>query len=171
VSGRHKQVLGKLGNHPNIVTVLERWEECGTAFMTSRYLPGGSLSGLIAGYRERRTSLPAEDILRIATEIARGLVHVHEQRILYRDLQPRNALFDAPERDFEVGSHSPTGRVRDGRRPSESALRAESGGGGQAVRTLDERHEPDGNVARRCRASQTFWGPYGGPWGVFRSRP
>ena len=35
--------------------------------------------------------------MRIATEIAQGLSYIHGRRILYRDLQPRNVLFD--ERD------------------------------------------------------------------------
>ena len=94
VSSWEARVLGKLGDHRNIGTVLDRWEDGGAAFMVSRYLPGGSLSDLIAALRGRGMTLPAEEILRLATDIARGLAHIHERRILYRDLQPHNVLFD-----------------------------------------------------------------------------
>jgi serine/threonine protein kinase len=62
--------------------------------MVSHYLPGGNLTDLIAGYRERGGTLPPDEILRIATEIAAGLTHIHGRRIRYRDVQPRNVLFD-----------------------------------------------------------------------------
>ncbi len=94
VSAWEAQVLGNLGDHRNLGDVLDHWEEDGAAFMVSRYLSGGSLSDLIAGHRDGETTLSAGEILRIATEIARGLAHIHEHRIVYRDLQPQNVLFD-----------------------------------------------------------------------------
>jgi serine/threonine protein kinase len=97
VSARETLVLGQLGDHPNIVSVLERWGDAKTAFMSSRYLSGGSLRDRIANSKDAGKELPVESILRIATEIAQGLSYIHEHRILYRDLQPRNVLFD--ERD------------------------------------------------------------------------
>jgi serine/threonine-protein kinase len=88
------QVLGQLGDHRNIGTVLDRWEDAGTAFMVSRYLSGGSLRDLIERRRESGKPLPAEEILRLASEISCGLAHIHERGMLHRDLQPRNVLLD-----------------------------------------------------------------------------
>jgi serine/threonine protein kinase len=88
------RVLGHLGDHPNIATVLDRWNEGETAFMTTRYLSGGSLKDLIADSRKSGKFLPVDEILRISTEITNGLAHIHDCRILYLDLQPRNVRFD-----------------------------------------------------------------------------
>jgi eukaryotic-like serine/threonine-protein kinase len=93
VSSWEAQVLGKLGDHPNIATVLDQWEDDKTAFMATRYLPGGTLRDLIARSQPGK-GLPIDDILRLSAEIAHGLAHIHERRILYCDLQPRNVLFD-----------------------------------------------------------------------------
>ena len=38
--------------------------------------------------------MPVDSILQISTEIAQALVHMHSRRILHRDLQPCNVLFD-----------------------------------------------------------------------------
>ena len=94
VSAWETRVLGQLGDHRNIATVLDHWEDDDTAFMVTRYLSGGSLQDLIERSQESGEDLPAERILQIAIEIASGLEHVHRRRILYRDLQPRNVLFD-----------------------------------------------------------------------------
>jgi serine/threonine protein kinase len=88
------RVLGHLGEHPNIATVLDRWNEGDTAFMTTRYLSGGSLKDLIADSRKSGKVLPADEVLRISTEITNGLAHIHDCRILYLDLQPKNVRFD-----------------------------------------------------------------------------
>jgi serine/threonine protein kinase len=88
------QVLGQLGDHPNIATVLDRWNEGQTAFMTTRYLTGGSLKDLIADARKSGQCLPVDEVLRISTEITNGLAYIHECRILYLDLQPQNVRFD-----------------------------------------------------------------------------
>jgi serine/threonine protein kinase len=94
VSAWETLVLGRLGDHPNIASVLEHWKDGQTAFMSSRYLSGGSLRDRIANSKDTRKELPVQSILRIATEIAQGLSYIHGRRILYRDLQPRNVLFD-----------------------------------------------------------------------------
>jgi serine/threonine protein kinase len=94
VSAWETRVLGKLGDHRNIATVLDHWEDGETAVMVTRYLSGGSLRDVIERSRESGEGLPVEDILRIAAEITSGLEHIHKRRILYRDLQPRNVLFD-----------------------------------------------------------------------------
>ena len=88
------RVLGHLGDHPNIATVLDRWNEGETAFMTTRYLSGGSLKDLIADSRKSGQCLPVDEVLRISTEITNGLAHIHDCRILYLDLQPQNVRFD-----------------------------------------------------------------------------
>jgi serine/threonine protein kinase len=94
VSAWEARVLGRLGDHPNIATVIDYWEDDGMAIMVSRYLPGGTLRDLIARSRESGESLPLENILRISIEISNGLAYIYGCRILYGDLQPRNVLFD-----------------------------------------------------------------------------
>jgi serine/threonine protein kinase len=94
VSAWEARVLGQLGNHPNIAKIQDYWAEDGTAAMATRYLSGGTLQDLIAQSRESGVPLPTERVLRISVQIARGLEHIHGRRILYRDLQPRNVLFD-----------------------------------------------------------------------------
>jgi serine/threonine protein kinase len=95
VSAWEAHVLGRLGDHPNIATVLDHWEDDQMAAMVTRYLTGGSLSDLIRSSREQSgEGLPVEDIFRLSIELAYGLAHIHDRRILYLDLQPHNVLFD-----------------------------------------------------------------------------
>jgi hypothetical protein len=95
VSAWEAHVLGRLGDHPNIATVLDHWEDDQMAAMVTRWLTGGSLHDLIMRSREQSgEGLPVEDIFRLSIELAYGLAHIHQRRILYLDLQPRNVLFD-----------------------------------------------------------------------------
>ena len=95
VAAWEARVLGRLGDHPNIATVLDYWEDEEMTAMVTRYLTGGTLQNLISRTQEESgEGLPVEKIFRLSIEIAYGLAHIHERRILYRDLQPRNVLFD-----------------------------------------------------------------------------
>ncbi len=95
VAAWEAQVLGRLGDHPNIATVLDYWEDDEMAAMVTRYLTGGTLQDLIVRSQEESCEgLPVEKIFRLSIEIAYGLAHIHERHVLYRDLQPHNVLFD-----------------------------------------------------------------------------
>jgi serine/threonine protein kinase len=117
VSAWEASVLGKLDSHQNIAKVHDYWEEDGRAIMVSRYFSGGSLSDRIADAQGSGTGLPVESILRISLEIAHGLAYIHGQRILYRDLQPCNVLFDEWDTvhlvDFDTAVSLDDGGMRD----------------------------------------------------------
>jgi serine/threonine protein kinase len=89
------QVLDQLGDHPNIATVLDHWEDDKMTVMVTRHLTGDSLHRLIERSRkESGDGLPLEDVFRLSIELSYGLAYIHSCGILYRDLQPRNVLFD-----------------------------------------------------------------------------
>jgi len=89
------QVLARLGDHPNIATVLDHWEDNDTAAMVTRYLTGGRLADRVEKCKkESGLGLPIEDVFRLSIELAYGLAYIHSCGILYLDLQPRNVLFD-----------------------------------------------------------------------------
>ncbi len=94
VSAWEARVLHKLGEHPNIAKVHDYWEEGGAALMATRYLTGTRLEDLIKSSVEAGEFLPVQRILQLAVELADGLAHIHQCRLLYRDLQPHNVLFD-----------------------------------------------------------------------------
>ena len=85
VSAWETQVLGQLGDHRNIATVLDHWEDGDTAFMVTRYLSGGSLQDLIERSQESGKELPVERSLQIAVEIASGLAHIQIGRASCRE--------------------------------------------------------------------------------------
>lgn len=89
------QVLARLGDHPNIGTVLDHWEDNNIAAMVTRYLTGGRLADRIEkSKKESGIGLPIEEVFRLSIELAYGLAYIHSCGILYLDLQPRNVLFD-----------------------------------------------------------------------------
>jgi len=73
LSAWEARVLGRLGDHPNIATVLDHWEDDEMAVMVTRHMPGGNLRDLIARSQEPGGGLPIKSILRISAEIAQAL--------------------------------------------------------------------------------------------------
>ena len=62
--------------------------------MATRYLPGERLEDLLASLQEVGDVLAVPRILQLSAELADGLAYIHQCRLLYRDLQPHNILFD-----------------------------------------------------------------------------
>src|SRR5215831_10451393 len=74
-------------NHPNILTVYEVGEENGNPYLAMEYVEGETLRQKITG-----RSLPVNEALGIAIQIAAGLVKAHEAGIIHRDLKPENLM-------------------------------------------------------------------------------
>ncbi|MGH9034297.1 MAG: serine/threonine-protein kinase, partial [Acidimicrobiia bacterium] len=85
---REAQAMGRLGDHPHIVTVFDIGDEDGRPYIVTQYMPGGSVDDLLEGSEEHR--LPVAEAVRIADEIAQALEHAHVRGIVHRDIKPAN---------------------------------------------------------------------------------
>ncbi|HEU4759168.1 MAG TPA: protein kinase, partial [Dehalococcoidia bacterium] len=85
---REAQAMGRLGDHPHIVTVFDIGDESGEPYIVSQYMAGGDLAGVLDKAEGRR--LPVAQALRVATQVSQGLDHAHSRGIIHRDLKPGN---------------------------------------------------------------------------------
>ena len=90
-------------NHAHIVRLFDFGAEDASAYMVFEFLDGGSLEErLVEG------GLGADDVRRIARDVAAGLAHAHEHGVVHRDLKPANVLFDTEGRakiaDFGIAT-------------------------------------------------------------------
>ena len=85
---REAQAMGKLGEHPHIVRVLDSGEEERVPFIVSEYVGGGDLAGVLEECEGRR--LEIERAIAIAIDVCRALEHAHSRGIIHRDLKPAN---------------------------------------------------------------------------------
>ena len=85
---REAQAMGRLGDHPNIVTVFDIGDDGGQPYIVSQYMGGGDLDGMLNKAPDRRLSIA--EAMRIAQQVQQGLAHAHERGIIHRDLKPGN---------------------------------------------------------------------------------
>jgi class 3 adenylate cyclase/tetratricopeptide (TPR) repeat protein len=85
---REAQAMGRLGDHPHIVTIFDVGDEGGEPYIVSQYMAGGDLAAVLDKTEGRR--LPVARAVQVATEICRGLDHAHSRGIIHRDLKPGN---------------------------------------------------------------------------------
>src|SRR5207247_1770554 len=90
---REARAMGKLGDHPHIVTVFDIGEEAGQPYIVSQHMPGGSGDDLLQAADRHR--LPIEQTLRIADEVCRALQHAHDCGVVHRDVKPSNVWLTA----------------------------------------------------------------------------
>lgn len=80
--------------HPNVVQVLETLEIDHVPWIVLQCVDGKDLEVLLA----EQGHLPIDKVLRHATDLAEALRAAHEQRVLHRDIKPRNILIAADGR-------------------------------------------------------------------------
>ena len=78
-------------NHPNIISVIEVFEENGTVYYVMPYLSGGSLYD----YVKNHGALSEDEAKGYIRKIARALKYMHEEEhICHYDVKPANILLD-----------------------------------------------------------------------------
>jgi len=85
---REARAMGRLGGHPQIVTVHDVVEDEHETYIVSEYMGGGSLDDLLQASPNNR--LEVADAIRIATQIADALDYAHKVGLIHRDVKPGN---------------------------------------------------------------------------------
>jgi tetratricopeptide (TPR) repeat protein len=85
---REAQVMGRLGDHANIMTIHDMGEEEGQPYIVLPLMPGGDVESLIEKSPEHR--LPIEQAVGIAKAVCRGLEYAHAKGVIHRDIKPGN---------------------------------------------------------------------------------
>lgn len=87
-------MLNSLTPHPNLLQV-HNFEQAGDLLaLEMEYAPGGSLAERLDHARKQNASIPIDEALQIALDIANGLSALHSRDIVHRDIKPNNILFD-----------------------------------------------------------------------------
>jgi hypothetical protein len=82
---RREAEIGQRLDHPGIVKVLELFEDDGQLALVMEFIPGQSLTDLVAD-----GPLPTARTVGILTQLAAALTQLHSQDIVHRDLKPDN---------------------------------------------------------------------------------
>ncbi len=77
-------------SHPNIVTVFDFGESAGKLYIAFELIDGQTLQ-----QRLSTRTMPVDEVLDAAAQIADGLAHAHDAGVIHRDLKPRNIMFTA----------------------------------------------------------------------------
>ena len=75
-------------NHPNIVAVYEAEQLGRTQLLVMEFVAGVNLAELVA----QRGLLPVAETCELVRQAAIGLQHIHEQKLVHRDVKPANLL-------------------------------------------------------------------------------
>ncbi|XP_050995113.1 serine/threonine-protein kinase Nek1 isoform X2 [Labeo rohita] len=87
-------------SHPNIVQYKESFEESGCLYIVMDYCEGGDLFKKINN--QRGTLFPEEQILDWFVQICLALKHVHDRKILHRDIKSQN-IFLTKDGTIQLG--------------------------------------------------------------------
>ncbi|KAI4983435.1 hypothetical protein ZWY2020_023927 [Hordeum vulgare] len=97
--GRRAEELGRV-RHPNVVAVRAYFQAKEERLLVYDYYPNGSLFSLVHGSRPSSKGKPLHwtSCMKIAEDIAAGLLHLHSSAIVHGNLKPSNVLLGP---DFE----------------------------------------------------------------------
>ena len=79
----------KLCHHPNIIKLLDHFENSEYIFIVMEYIEGGTLNQFL---KKKNFNFSERQIALIITQIANGLKYLHNYGIIHRDLKPDNIM-------------------------------------------------------------------------------
>ncbi|HEX8369065.1 MAG TPA: protein kinase [Pyrinomonadaceae bacterium] len=82
------EVLYRLGNHPQIPTILAHFEEAGEFYLVQELIEGETLAQEFA-HGKKYSEPQAIDLMR---QVLETLAFVHEQNVIHRDIKPSNLI-------------------------------------------------------------------------------
>lgn len=85
------QAIARL-DHPHVVRLYRYGEVNGMLYMAMQFIEGADLGFLLESFRLDGEFIPAEDVLRLVTEICQALDYVHAHGIIHRDIKPSNVM-------------------------------------------------------------------------------
>lgn len=87
---KEAQNLSKL-NHPNIIKVLDVFNENNTSYYVMEYINGGSLQQ----YVKQQGAIPEETAMTYIRQLASALNYMHQNHVCHLDLKPGNILINS----------------------------------------------------------------------------
>jgi serine/threonine protein kinase len=88
---RESRLLTQL-DHPNVVRAYQVGESGGVHFIGMEFLEGETLDEVLS----RRKRLPWAEAARLMHQALGGLQHLHEKRMVHRDMKPANMMLTPP---------------------------------------------------------------------------
>ncbi|XP_038674304.1 serine/threonine-protein kinase Nek3 isoform X2 [Scyliorhinus canicula] len=86
-SRREAILLAKM-KHPNIVAFMDSFEADGHLYIVMEYCDGGDLTQRLLQQKEKL--FPEEMVLNLFVQICLGMKHIHDKRVLHRDIKSKN---------------------------------------------------------------------------------
>ncbi len=78
-------------HHPNIVEVIDVFDENNTSYMVMDFIEGKSLQSVV----DSRGRLPYPDVVNYIAQVTNAVGYIHERHILHRDIKPDNIMITA----------------------------------------------------------------------------
>ncbi|PVU89510.1 hypothetical protein BB561_005307 [Smittium simulii] len=86
-------VLWKLSGHPNIIQIINSWEQFGLLYIQTEFYDRGNLRELFSTHFNS-DPIPEDTIWKITSAVANGLFYIHSLGMVHLDLKPDNICVD-----------------------------------------------------------------------------